>query len=391
MMMMANSPDWGAITASGTLLRDLNAGLSFKGNRNTAIFDQFWDPSKQRTQVQIEWNDVNLRSFRFNLNANISSGATSLVIDTGSVIPSAIYPTRTLLLIDDELFLVNSQTSQTTTTTTYSVTGAQNGTTAAAHTAGTQITIGGANVSEAQDISGDDSLYGTINSNFTQIFFRTLAMSHTAQAIETNGGSQALNSFKEQAKIAMDEIKQEMQLATLYGKKYRSGNGLVRTMGGIVDYAASFNQVDTTGGVLTETMLINALTDYTNATGEYTNLLVLASAKQQARINAIKTALLTGGGGVTNNETSINKALTRYEFVNGLGVDFLFCPAGIKDTDLIILDRTKFKIQAVQGLGLKEYQLAKTGLADKRIIAGEFTAEARNFKQCVKVLRNLTP
>ena len=384
-MMMSATIDFGTVISTGSAIADVSPILKVAGERDLLLLNKFLKNSTLAKHVKHEWVDVSLKTYRTFLNANITNVATSIVLKNGTLNPVNIFPNETRLRIGNEVLLVTAKTAETTTTSTWTVTRGIAGTTGTAASANAQVFILGSKLTEGQDMTGDRKTLGVRKDNMVQIYGASLKNTFTAENAKTVGME---NQLAKQIAYEMANIKKEMQTDFFYGQKYTDANYSERYMGGLLWYAqAEGKTVDAGAVAITEALIEEEFIKYYDNSGSRDHLMIITSPRQQRRLNALKGALVVGGG-MTNEETSINKYLKTYEFGGGLGADVFFSGC-IGDNDMFFVDTSKIDFGCYTNSQLKLYDNAMTGLAKKVFIAGEYTAEFRNVKETVSVLTNL--
>lgn len=351
-------------------LRDVISIATYSGERPDPIYDMTWDPSVVARAARHEWGDKYLKANTTTLAADITNVATSLTVPTGfgakldvknSVTGSGFY---CLLQIDYEEVLVTAGAG----TDTLTVTRAQNGTTAAAHTAGATIkTL--YQWAEGSDMSQDFFESATTAYNMTQVFRRELVLSGSMQAFKGLAGD---NTLAKQLAEKDIQIMKMIADAVYLGTRVGSTNEAVRRMGGIRYYATK----DNAGHTLDKTFLEQTVIIPLLEGGADPNSLCLSVPNSlYSKITALKSALVTGGG-VTNTERRIQADWDTYEF--GSAPLTIMRSTCIPNGCACAFDKSRVKLLPVPGrIGVEE-PLGKTGDSDKVMKLSEVTLESMN-------------
>lgn len=339
---------------------DLSDVVSVLAQRETPLLNTVMDQSVASTFRKHEWVNTRLVGFKDTLNGAITNVATSLVV-TGSFQGA---PTKfivdTVIKIEDEYLLVTAVAG-----TTLTVTRGFGGTTAAAHANGVAVEIVAKPKAEGYTGTEDDSEVGSRDYNLTQIFYRRLSLSGTAQAIDVAGDE---NKMTVQVQRKMKELLKELERSLILGKR-NDFSGDKRTMGGLAQFV---NQIDSSGGALT-TAKIDTVIFKLLENGAEPDIMLVSNA-QKNKLNNMKESRVIGAQ--RQSEHMIDNLVDLYQ--SDAGPLKIIRSNDLASGEIYILDSSRLKVCPLQGRRFAMEKLAKTGDADNAQILGEYTCEFRN-------------
>lgn len=312
-----------------------------------------------------KWVNKPLKGYRTTLASAYSASGTSLTLATGTGTKMRIIAGKTYAKIDNEIFLVDSQS-----TDTLGVTGAQRSTTAADHAAGSDIIFFQHLHEEGADNTRDDSQVGTKDTNYTQIIRRELKLSGTSQAVKSVGND---NAWSNQVQELLPEMMIELFNSAIHSKESVDGDESLRAMGGLLGFVT--NQDDAGSNVITKSMIDNWIIELLDNGVDPENIGIMAPSRQIARINDLKVARVTNGG-MNQGETILRQNVDQYEFSDA-NAEIFRCPLLAKN-ELYVFDKTRWKIAPLNGRSFKVEDIGKVGDSVQKLLVGEYTSEVMN-------------
>jgi hypothetical protein len=341
---------------------DLSDVVSILAERETPFLNLVMDQSMAATFRKHEWVNTRLVGFKDNLNGAIDDVVTTITVYGAFQGASTKYVAGTILRIGDEYLkvtVVNSGTS-------LDVQRGFGGTTAAAHADGAPVEIVAKPKAEGHTSQDDDSEVGARDYNLTQIFYRRLSLSGTAQAIDVVGNE---NKMTTQIQRKMKELLKELERTMILGLRTQDGSGDNRTMGGLAQY---ISQADSSGGALTAAK-IDSVVFKLLENGAEPDILLVSNA-QKNKLNNMKEARVTGAH--RQSEHMIDNLVDVYH--SDAGPLKIVRSNDVLPWELFVLDSSKIKVCPLQGRRFAMEKLAKTGDSDEAQIIGEYTCEFRN-------------
>lgn len=347
---------------------DLSDVVSVLAQRETPLLNMVMDQSMACTFRKHEWVNTRLVGFKDNLNGAVTNVATTLTVYGAYQGSGVKYVVGTILRIDDEYLQVTAVASQTSLTVARGFAG----TTAAAHNNGAPVEIVAKPKAEGYTGSEDDSEVGSRDYNLTQIFYRRLSLTGTAQAIDVAGDE---NKMTVQVQRKMKELLKELERSLILGKRTDVG-GDNRTLGGLAQF---ITQADSSGGALTAAK-IDAVIFKLLENGAEPDILLVSNA-QKNKLNNMKEARVTGAH--RQQEHMIDNLVDMYH--SDAGPLKIVRSNDVLPWELFVLDSSKMKVCPLQGRRFAMEKLAKTGDADSAQILGEYTCEFRNPEAHYKI------
>lgn len=348
---------------------DLSDVVSVLAQRETPFLDMVMDNSLAATFRKHEWINTRLVGFKDNLNGAVTNVATTITVYGAYQGAGVKYVVGTVLRIDDEYLTVTAVNSATS----LNVARGFGGTAAAAHNNGAPVEIVAKPKSEGHTSSDDDSEVGGRDYNLTQIFYRRLSLSGTAQAIDVVSNE---NQMTVQVQRKMRELLKELERSLILGLRTQDVSGDNRTMGGLAQF---MTQADSSGGALTTTKIDAAIIKLLENGAEPDILLV--SNAQKNKLNNMKEARVTGAH--RQQEHMIDNLVDMYH--SDAGPLKIVRSNDVLPWEVFVLDTSKIKVCPLQGRRFAMEKLAKTGDADNAQILGEYTCEIRNPEAHFKI------
>ncbi len=362
-------------TAEGRL-EDVNKALSAIGNVATPVLMKLLDLNSPATNYKHEWVDKPVATLKDTIKvAQTTVTVGVLTVNGGTNTPKRYIDGVSVLRIGAEYLLVTSTVTVVTNERVLAVTRQYYSTTAASIPVGKEVWIQNPQ-DESFEATRNDAQFGVRKYNFTRIFERQFALSGTMQALNTPGNE---NTMNRQRLELTAEILKELQTAVFHG--VRSESGAKRNMGGLFWYATSGGGNSVSASTLASTIITTTVFDtiienYANAGGDVEKIMMVCSYKQQNRINALKNGRIQQ----MQNDNTLNNQLDMYLY-NGNARVKILASTDVAEDEIFVFEEGKVKVIPLQGRTLKEEKLAKTNDADKSMLVGEYTLEARNVKE----------
>lgn len=224
---------------------------------------------------------------------------------------------------------------------------------------------------EGDDAPADETRARTKVSNYTQIFHRGIRVSNTMRAVLQAGVG---DEFSFQVARRMLEVMRELNTTVIGGiSSVSQGSDTVyRTMSGLWEFATQASgNTNTTSEELVPSV-VNAMVKQIWDDGGTPNF-ILVGGKQKRKISAFDQAYRR-----SNYDSNVAGYVVD-KFVSDLGfvLDVIVDPA-MTDDQCIVGDLSKVRVVPLRGSAMRYEELAKTGLASKGQIYGEYTLEVRN-------------
>lgn len=247
------------------------------------------------------------------------------------------------------------------------------------------------------DASSDISKARTKKRNFTQIFERAIEETQSRKGISLEA---VVDELQLQIKYRTLEIKRELAIALLHGMAYYSGgfSGDIerRTTMGIINYIRDPDLngtreetlvTDANGAALTIATLNTALYNIWDAGGldEMADPIIVVGAGQQRVIAAWEKDIRR----VEQGERQVG--YYRNVFLSDMGVELpIVLDRWMHNDKLLILDRARVALRALQGDAWHMEKMAKTGRSEKWQLSGQYGLEIRNPDKCHYLIRDLS-
>lgn len=353
------------------------------------------------TEVQHSWVEDSLNPLTVTNASTLASNSSSLTMYlTGASVPNYIGVGALLRNNASPGGLALNELLQVTGTVndgTLTVTRAYGNTTGTAHAAEANYTIVAFPAQEDQDVMGDASKARAKYSNYTQIFMRGVRVSYSAQAILQAG---VPSEFGHQVSYRLQELMRELDTSLILSvANATTGSGSAsqyRTMAGLLQFAVGGScgviQVLPTGATYTtsETVTPDVLNTMASAifynggmTGGYRGA-ILVGGKQKRRIAQFDQSYRRADYNTDRIGFTVEK------FLSDLGYEFeIIVDPKMPDDILVMSDLNRQKVMPLTGRTMRVEDIAKTGLALKAMISGEYTYEHRNAADTSAIHTNL--
>jgi len=239
------------------------------------------------------------------------------------------------------------------------------------------------------DASEDISLLRSKKRNFTQIFERAIQITQSRKGMDMEA---ITDELQYQIKQRTLEIKRELDMSVIMGVAYRVGSFSAdieyRTMQGIYNYIRDpdldATREDTTvtdlaGAALTVGYLNSLLYKIWDAGGldEASDPIIVVGADQQRAIASWEKELRR----VEQGERQVG--YYRDIFLSDMGKELpVVLDRWVPLKTVIILDRARVSLRALQGDAWHMEKMAKTGRSEKWQLSGQYGLEIRNPDAC---------
>ena len=252
--------------------------------------------------------------------------------------------------------------------------------------------------SDIADASSDISQTRSIRKNFTQVFERAVQIDQTRKGMDMQA---VVDELQTQIKYRTLELKRELDMAVINGIAYadaaatKSPYLLLRTMQGIImqirdgdmNNTLEDTMVTQISGALTVSNLNALLYKIWDAGGldESADPIILVGAAQQRVIAGWEAELRR----VEQGERQVG--YYRDIFLSDMGKELpVVLDRWMPKDKLIILDRARVSLRALQGDAWHMEKMAKTGRFEKWQLSGQYTIEVRNYNKCHGLLYDLS-
>lgn len=236
---------------------------------------------------------------------------------------------------------------------------------------------------EGQDAPDDESKVRTKVTNYTQIFHKGIKISTSMRAVMQAG---VADEFTFQVARRLMEIMRELDNALINGIKSASAGSdtVYRTMGGIIEFSSQAGgNTNTTAEALTLSV-VNAMAKQIWDDGGSPNFL-LVGGKQKRAISTFDQSARRSVYDTNVAGYVVDKIVTDLGFMLDVIVD-----PWMPDDVAIMGDLGRVKVMPLRGQQMRAEDLAKTGIAHKAQVYGEYTAEFRNATQAFAYHNSLT-
>lgn len=251
--------------------------------------------------------------------------------------------------------------------------------------------------SDIDAASSDISATRTKRRNFTQVFERAIEITQTRKGMDMEA---IVDELQYQIKQRTLEIKRELDIAVILSQAYwdgtyKTGTTEIRTMQGIINFIRDYDNdatnedtmVTNTNGALTLADVNGLCYKIWDAGGldESSDPIIVVGAKQQRVIASFEKELRR----VEQGERQVG--YYRDVFLSDMGKEFpVVLDRWFPPDKLLILDRSRVSLRALQGDDWHMEKMAKTGRSEKWQLSGQYTIEVRNPEAAHGLLYNLT-
>lgn len=250
---------------------------------------------------------------------------------------------------------------------------------------------------DSDDASTDISMSRSKKKNFTQIFERAIEISQSRKGMDMEA---VTDELQYQIKNRTLEIKRELDTSVLLGRAaaydatHMYGDLDIRTMQGIIEYIRDedldqtredTNVTSLAGAALTIADVNALLYKIWDCGGldETADPILVVGAAQQRVISSWERELRR----VEQGEKQVG--YYRDIFLSDMGVELpVVIDRWMPANTVLILDRSRVALRALQGDAWHMEKMAKTGRSEKWQLSGQYGLEIRNAGQCHGLLIN---
>jgi hypothetical protein len=339
----------------------------------TPLLDHLGDPLRAAHSIMHEWLEDSLLPNTDTINFTFSHATSDATFGVahvdrfraGDQIAPAGSNERLLVTA------VNAAGGQITVVRGYG------GTAAAALADGQELTILGNAALEGDDADAARFTVRTRQSNYTQIFSKTITVSGSELAVKQIALADELDYQKQER---LRELLRDLESTVINGVAPATDAGGTaatrRTMGGLLGFVQTHRLAPGDGtlpaGTLTEEMLNIALrTIWDNSAGKVDTILVGGSQKR--RINGFIT---TQQRYATSQTTTYRDMVGVYE--SDFGVCRVVLSRYVPSDKVLLLDSSRLAVLPLAGRSFHYRPLASTGDFETGQVIGEYTLELRN-------------
>jgi len=340
---------------------DVSDLVAFLAPFETPLLDAAGASDRPATNVKHEWLEDTL-----NPTTDVTSSAVSSATGQGAVnVAHATYfRVGDVVQLDKEVMMVTSVSD----VSTVAVTRGYGGTSAAAHSAGANVTIIGNAALEGEETDEDRTTRLVRKSNWCQIMKVGVKLSGTAQAV---GWLTTGDKLADTKVMRLRELLRDLEKTVLLGRTDTATVGsdtARRTMAGI---ACSLATNVTSSATLTESALGNLLQTCYNQGSREVDLIV-APPKQKRIISGWNSSRIH----VTNDANAYRNVVEVYQ--SDFGTQRVIMSRWLPDDMLLALDSNRIKVVPLAGRSFRYEELAKGGDYARGQVVGEYTLELRN-------------
>ena len=234
-----------------------------------------------------------------------------------------------------------------------------------------------------QDPPSDESKARTKISNYTQIFQRGISVSYSMRAVLQAG---VADEYTLQVARRLMEIMRELDSSVINGISSGSqgSDTVYRSMGGLIEFSSQAGgNVTTTTEALTLSV-VNDMAKQIWDDGGVPNF-ILVGGKQKRAINVFDQSARRMAYDANAAGYLVDKVITDLGFILDVIVD-----PWMADDQCVVGDLGKIRVMPLRSSAMRAEDLAKTGMANKGQVCGEYTAEFRNAKEAFAFHSNLT-
>ena len=349
--------------------------------------------------IEFNWIEDELNAVTFESRALVSTSITvdgftattslELVVRPGALIALS---SATESLVNDVVLRVASVANQSTL-----VTASYGNTTFTTVSTVSSWQVVAMPYGDSSDASDDISRARVKKRNFMQIFERAIEIAQSRKGMDLEA---VTNDLQLQIKYRTLEIKRELAMSLLHGMAYYSGGFTgdldARTTMGIQNYLRDDDLdgtredtmvTDANGAALTIAILNTALYKIWDAGGldDMSDPIIVVGAAQQRVIASFEKDIRR----VEQGERQVG--YYRDIFLSDMGVELPIVLDRWQHADkVLILDRARVALRALQGDSWHLEKMAKTGRNEKWQLSGQYGLEIRNPDKCHYLIKDLS-
>lgn len=330
-------------------------------------------PATNRTH---EWLTSDVRPASDALNEALDGSETAVDVDNG-----AYFSANQIIMVDDELMLVTSISTNTLT-----VVRGYGSSSAATHTDNKPVYIVSAAAEEGDDAPANRSRTRTRAANYTQIINSdTVDVSGTTRAVNTIG---IADEFEEQRELSTLEAMRDLERASIYSSQHSStpagGDDVPRTMQGLW-WWPSTNAFDASSATLTEPLFFDYLRQAWKSGMKSADFMLVGSYNDYLISRFDRTITQVPAG---NNSIELGKRFIRTKY-SDRPIEVILS-RWMNEDEILIGDSRRCKSVNLAGRSFGFINLAKTGDSDRGYTLGEYTLEVMSEKAFMKIYNTAT-
>lgn len=325
------------------------------------------------TDTTHKWNEKRLKTNRGELYAAIAAAATTMY---DSNIYADYIAGKTVVKVDDEYMTVSAVTVGSSYITLTVVRGF-NSSTDAAHDANAETIIMNPH-NEAHVPTRNDAQYGDQQYNYTEIFYKTIAMSGTSQAVKTYGDELKVDK---QLAEKLPSLLEDFQNAMIHGTRYSTTTGgsgsdeTIRMMGGLIYWIPTSMTRDNKGSQFTLNTLADDVHELVQNGVDPGDLVMSCGNDVLKTIEDRKATIVQETMSINKLDYSLKKIIVPGNYEVTVLPHASLYPAN----EYNIFPRKAVKAKALRPLS--KDKLAKTGDLERWQAVMEATAEFHNFQK----------
>lgn len=330
------------------------------------------------TQIKFEWQNDYLNSDIVTSSAAYAVGVTTIVANTGEGNRVTQYA---LLQNGGEVIQVTAVAGDSLT-----VVRGYDGTTAEAITLNGELKVIARPRPEGEDTLRKNEINDRLVSfNYSQILTRYAEVSRTRQATNVYGVDDELDY---QVNLRLQEMIREANNSLIYGRKYAGTSSMPRTSGGLFAYATEQGAYvkDFGGSAEVNAKGLNDAVETVFTRGGSVNTVLCGS-------NIARQITKLGGSTIQTQRTDDQAGYRILSFVSDLpggAITNVVVDLNMPKDRALLLDIDKVKVRYLTPIYDQDATLPG---ADNfaRVIRGELGFEIKNAKECVAVLKGISP
>ena len=342
--------------------------------------------------VEVNWIEDELVGVTFDALTSVSTSVTIVGMTSAKI--DAMFRAKTLIkpVSAEDIYRVDTINGNSALEMTiYSEL------THVTHSTTSQWIIVGAPYADLDAASDDISQERSKRRNFTQVFELAVQITQSRKGIDMEA---VVNDLQTQIKYRTLEMKRLLGIAVVnsiasYDGTQKSGQSEWRTMQGIINFIRDYDMDNTNeddlvtdvSGALTVAGIDDLLYDIWNAGGldEMSDPIIAVGPAQQRVISTFDKDIRRAEMG--ERKVGYYKNL----FLSDMGLELpIVLDRWLPPDKLLVLDRARLALRALQGDSWHMEKMAKTGRNEKWQISGQYTIEVRNADKCHGLLLNLT-
>lgn len=357
-------------------VRDLEAGISLIIDDEPTLLSLIGINGERVTQTKFEWMSDNLNSNRATLKTAVDAAADTLEVDTDD---GDKFRVNALVVLGEEYVKVTSIEGDKV-----KVERGFDGTTAVAHTVGSEIRIVARPQHQSAMPGQDESHDRYVDHNYTQIIERYAAVSNTQIAVHTHNVS---NELDYQVKLRLKEMSRELNDWLIYGRRIEGRKSAQPSMtGGLLYFAQKKNSVtqNLTGNEVSAKTLNDVMEKVYQRGGNVNTILTnTAGARQISKL--AKDAIR-----VERTDTSTGHRISTFvgDIVGGNDATVIVDP-NMPKNKIVLFDRSILSLHPLRSIYDQDAGINGADFIARQI-RGELGVKVKNAAEKIAVLENIS-